>query len=990
MELSKIYKKRQSDRDIFQNLMQFKVQEILLIATHYDAYTIEEEGAFFERIFGEYLQLNLYTAPRIKSVHSEAEALKSLQERKCQIIIIMAGLDKKTPVAMSENLKKQAPDIPIVMLVNNNSDLAYFKAEGIESKFIDRVFVWNGDLKVFLAITKYVEDKTNVAYDTQLGNVRVILLVEDSVRYYTRYLPMLYSIVMQQTQDIIAEKDIDEEQKILQMRARPKILLCTNFDEAKEVVDRYHENLLTVISDVKFMKDGVVTKDAGVQLLKYVTTKTDIPCLLQSSNVSNQKFAGKHDFVHKHSETLGSQITNFMMERLGFGDFLFKNAQGKVIAKAANIREFKKLIASIPDDSFKYHAGRNSFSTWLMARGQINLAKSLRPYNFDDFSSLDELRAMVLSSFDKQNLQRLRGRVITFSPKLKLNSSYITRLGKGSLGGKGRGLSFVCNFIENIEFKTILPDINITIPKTCILGTDEYHQFMKENDLYQCSGQPYEDKEIKLRFVEAQLNRQTESRLRKLLKKLTKPLAVRSSGLFEDSLLQPFSGVYATYLIPNNHEDIDVRLEQLTYAIKLVYASVYSRSSRNYFDAVNYKVEEERMAITIQELVGSPGQDDTFYTHISGVADSYNYYPFSYMKPEDGFAILALGLGMYNAGGEPSYRFCPAYPKVENKDLKDQIKDSQSYFYALDMQQQDLSCLLEDEEGNIAKRPVKEAEKDGIMHLCAQVYDFHNDRLGFDFSKGGQRVLNFANILKYETIPLAESLKVLLNYFSQAMGTPVQMEFALNVKPQGVNSLPSLYILQIKPMIQRNSEELVNLDHIDADKVIFSGEQGMGNGIIEDICDVVVMNTEAFDRTLTQEMAEEVAEINRMLEQEGRNYVLIGPGRWGTRDRFTGIPVSWAQIANARVIIEMGLPDFPLEASLGSHFFHNVTSMNIGYFSVPHGCSYSQLHIDKLTQHSALPGSYKYFKIIRFQKPLSILMDGRQRKAVIYSNEQES
>lgn len=985
MKLSSIYKKRQSDREIFQDLMRFKVQDILLIATHYDAYCIEEEGAFFERIIGEFLQLNLYTAPRIRSVHTQEDAEVALAKGDYQLVIIMAGLDKKAPVALSEELKKQCPDIPIILLANNNSDLAYFKAEGMESQYIDRVFVWNGDLKIFLAITKYIEDKTNVRRDTRLGDVRVILLVEDSVRYYTRYLPMLYSIVMQQTQDIINEKDIDEEQKILQMRARPKVILCTNYNEAVEVVDQYSGNLLTVISDVTFEKDGIVTQDAGVQLLEYVKTYADIPCLLQSSDPKNEERAGKHVFLHKNSDKLGYEVSQFMKHKLGFGPFVFKGTRSEALMKANTIEEFINGIATVKAESLSYHAQRNSFSTWLMARGQINLAKRLRPFNLEDFDGIENLREKMLDFFKDQSLQKLRGRIINYSPALDLNPRYITRLGHGSIGGKGRGLAFVCNFIENIDFKNIIPKLNITMPLTSVVGTEEYDFFMEENKLTYEELFVISELELKKRFTNSKFHPKLKGRLRSLLKKMNKPLAVRSSGLFEDSLLQPFSGIYATYVIPNNHEDIEVRLEQLCYAIKLVYASIYSQDSRNYFEAVDYKVEEEKMAVIIQELVGSES-NGKFYAQISGVADSFNYYPFAYMEPEDGFAVLALGLGMYNAGGERSYRFCPKYPKLEIKDIPDQIKDSQNYFYALDMNNQDLSSLLEAEDGNIIKCSLADAEADGRLASCAQVFDFQNDRFGFDFTKKGARVLNFASIIKYNSLPLSQALVVLLQCFSDAMGAPVQMEFAVDMNPNPNNGLPSLQILQIKPMIQRNTEELVNIVEGKREDLLFQGEKGMGNGIIDHIQDVLVMDTTVFDRTVTEQMAVEVAAINKQLEQEGREYVLIGPGRWGTRDKFTGIPVTWAQIANAKVIIEMGLKDFPLEASLGSHFFHNVTSMNVGYFSVPYGCTYSQINFDVLSKGEEVPTPYQYFKLIRFKKPLTVMMDGRRRKSLIMIN----
>lgn len=986
IELSQIYNRQRTDRDIFQELMAFKVREVLLIANHYDSYSIVREGRFFDKIFGEYLQLNLFTAPRITSVATVEEAEELMQEREFEMIILMAGLDKRLPLKMSERLKALKPDLPILLMVNNNADLKFFDEASGNIDNIERVFVWNGDSRVFLAMIKYVEDKMNVANDTKVGDVRIILLVEDSQKYYTRYLPMLYSIIMRQTQAILAEETSDQQHKIMKMRVRPKILLVSNYEDAVEVVDQYIDNLICVISDVKYHKDGVENENAGVELIKYVKSKTIIPTLLQSSDPENASKAQEidSDFIDKNSDSLSLDIYNFIHQKLGFGNFVFKNSRGAKLAVARNMKEFLVCINEVSPESLLYHARRNGISTWLMARGEITIAKRLRPFRIEDFESFTKLRQAILDVFEEVRLERLRGRVVMFDPAMIKSSRYIVRIGEGSFGGKGRGVAFLSNFLENIDFDQIVPEINIRIPATTIIGAGEFTRFIEKNNLYNLAFVEKKYEEIKALFLRSELSDEVSENLRQYVEVMDQPLAVRSSGLFEDSLLQPFAGVYATFMVPNNHPDPEERFKQLSTAVKLVYASMFSDPAKAYFDAVNYKIEEEKMAVIIQEVIGQR-TGDRFYPHFSGVAQSYNYYPFSYMKPEDGFAVLGVGLGKYVVGGEKALRFCPKFPKLELNALQDQIKDSQTHFYALDLENTDCDLANGGEDAALLKLSIKEAEEDGNLKHCASVYDFNYDRLTTDFSKRGPRVVNFANILKYDHLPLAKTLEMLIRFFKEAMGAPVEIEFAVDLDP-GRRDLPTLYLLQIKPLIRIENHAAINFESVDKERLVLQSLKGMGNGKLDHVKDVVFMNIDLFDRTKTEEMAAEMDEINKHFEQENKEYVLIGPGRWGTRDRFTGIPVYWSQISQARIIVEMGLPNFPLDASLGSHFFHNVTSMNVGYFSVHSGAANEFVNLE-LLQKQKLVRKTKYFTHVEFDQPLSILMDGRQQKAVIVWNE---
>ena len=982
--LSSVYKLKKTDRDIFQELMPYKVKEVLLMATLYDSYSIVREGQFIDKIFGEFLQLNLYTYPRFTSANTAEEALHLVNTRDFDLVIIMVGVDKNMPVSTANAIYKKKPQLPILLLVNNNGDLRYFQTSSAIIKSIDRVFVWNGNSNVFLAMIKYIEDKKNVEGDTLSGNVRVILLVEDSIQYYSRYLPMLYTNIMTQTQNLVEDKSADELHKILKMRARPKVILVSNYEEAIEVIDKYKDFLLSVISDVKFRRKDKDDENAGVDLLRHVTAtlKYPIPILLQRHDVNNAQRAREVGayFINKNSESLALDIHNYIYKRLGFGNFVFKDTEGNPIMIARNLVEFQEMFRIIPEMALAYHGRRNSFSTWLMARGEINIAEKLLPFRLEDFKNSDDLRKFCLDVFEEVRIQKLRGSIIDFDPSLVTGNRYVVKLSKGSLGGKGRGMAFMSNFIENIDFSEIISELNIRIPATAVIGASEFDIFLENNDIFDeiYSSNDYEH--IKSIFLESQFGDDLKECLYKYLEKMTKPLAIRSSGLFEDSLTQPFSGVYSTYLIPNNHPDISVRYQQLETAIKLVYASIFTESAMSYFDAVNYKIEEEKMAVILQEVVGHQ-YTDHFYPSISGVAQSYNFYPVAYMEPEDGFAVAAIGLGMYVVGGENAFRFCPKYPKLNTLSDHDLVRDSQKEFYALDMRHSQFDLESGGENATIRKLRILSAEKDGVLQNCASTYEAENDSLIPGIDSPGRRVIDFANILKYNHIPLADTLHLLLRLFREAMGSPVEIEYAVDLE-NGENNKPTFYLLQIKPLIRRDEQLEVNIGNVDPEKTIMHARRGMGNGIITGIRDIIFVDPARFDKMKTREIAEEINQFNRKMDFLGKEYVLVGPGRWGTRDPFTGIPVNWANISRARVIVEMGLKDFPLDGSLGSHFFHNVTSMNVGYFTIPHHSADSTINM-KMLLNRPIVEQGNYIRHISFNNDLNIVMDGKNRQALI-------
>jgi len=981
--LNKFLVKHNSDRDIYHDLMPFKVREILLVANLYDAYIIEKEGRFFEQLSGEYYQLNLSSAPRITGVSTPEEALERLQFQHFDLVIVMMGIDKATPLELSKIVKQIYPNIPILLLLNNNSDIGNIEDESNNLSYIDKVFVWNGDSKIFLAMVKYIEDKINVENDTKIGFVRVILLVEDSAKYYSRYLPIIYSIVIEQTQSLIEEVNTDELYKLLRMRARPKILLVSNYEEAIEMFNKYKEYLLCLITDVKYEKEGKLDEQAGIKLVEYIKTEiNDLPALMQSSDTNNAAIAFnlKASFVNKNSESLIQDLKSFINYYLGFGSFIYKNSDGRQIAVAKTLKEFEAHLRTIQTDSLVYHGKRNHFSNWLMARGEIQIAKKIKPIKVEDFNEPEEIRAYMLDVIHKYMYEKNKGKVVNFDELAILDETTIVSLSTGSLGGKGRGLAFINALIYNFNFSELVEDINIRTPRTSIIGTDEFEFFVNNNNLYDKIYSETDYTQIKKQCIQGKLTETLIKKLRKYLEIINKPIAIRSSSLFEDSLMQPFAGIFDTFLLPNNHPDLEMRLEQAMNAIKLVYASIFSPTARAYFEAVNYKIEEEKMAVIIQEVVGNQ-YEDTFYPHISGVAQSYNYYPISYMKPEEGFAVLAVGLGKYVVEGEKTFRFSPVHPNLEIYTAKDLYKNSQLHFYAIDMKAKDIN-LLEGEDAALVKLDIDKAEKHGNLNHCASVYDLTNERIVPGITQAGPRVINFANIIRYNYIPLAKTIHVILDIVEEAMGSPVEIEFAIDLL-KDKKGLTSFHLLQIKPLIKNVFDINVDIENVDTERLLLYSENGMGNGIIDNITDVIYVDPKQFDKLKTEKMRDEIEQLNLKMVKNNRKYILIGPGRWGTRDRFIGIPVAWSQISNAKIIVEVSLEDFPLDASLGSHFFHNVVSMNVGYFSVKHSSLIDFINWEELDKQKTISET-KFFKHIQFDNPVEVIMDGKKRASLIY------
>ena len=975
--------KNNYDRDIFHDLMKFKVREILIISNLYDAYSLEREGKFSDYILGVYYQLNLTSIPRITGVSSFEEAFEKLYTRHFDLIIIMAGVDRKAPMEIASRIKALYKYIPIYLLLNNNQFVGYFQSEQKMTNLIDNVFVWNGDSRIFFAMVKQLEDYVNADNDTKVGYSRIILLVEDSAKYYSRYIPLLYHCVMEQTRRIIEDvSTMDELYKVLRLRVRPKILMASNYEEAIQIFDKYKEFFLCLITDIKFEKNLKFDEKAGFELVRYVKSEIpDLPTIIQSSDRSNAQMARDLNcvFIYKNSDTLAQDIRNFISFNLGFGDFIYQDETGRTIGTAKNMNEFEQQLQSIPTETLLYHASRNHFSLWLTARGEIQLAREIAPKKISDFNDPEALRDYLVRIVKQLKFEKNKGKLVEFDETLITEESNIIQLSPGALGGKGRGLAFIHTLIYNFDISHYVPGINIKAPRTFIIGTNEFEDFLDNNKLRTRIYSETSYEKIKELFIGGKLSPQLIRKLKIILGKIRKPLAVRSSGLFEDSLMQPFAGIFETYLLPNSNEDIEVCLKQLTDAIKLVYASIYSETARGYINAINYKIEEEKMAVIIQEVVGEQ-YEEFYYPHISGVSQSYNYYPYGYMKPEDGFAVIAVGLGTYVVEGEKAFRFSPRYPNLENSTPKDQYLNSQVEFYAIDLRKKELN-LLEGDTVGLARLSIEDAERHGVLNHCASVYSAENKTIYPGIDRAGPRIVNFADILKYDYIPLARSLEEILDIVKEALGTPAEIEFAIDLT-KGSDYKASFYLLQIKPIIGAAIDYEVNMDEIDRSHLLLYTEKSMGNGLINDIRDVVYVGRDTFDKSKTLEIAAEVDAINQEMIREGRQYVLIGPGRWGSRDRWIGIPVAWPQICNAKVIIETSLDELPLDASSGSHFFHNVTSMNVGYFSVQHRDPNTVLDWDILSRQKVV-SRRQFVTHVQFKKSLTVRMDGKKRISVI-------
>jgi hypothetical protein len=998
LEIPKIQKTPEGDYELpsqsYHTLMPFKVREILLVSSLYDAYIIEEEGLISELVIGEYRHLLLSSPPRVTRVTSGQKALSKIKTNKYDLVITMSKNVGMDPFVFGKKIKEQCPDLPVIILATDAADLLVCE-ERIEEKGIDKVFFWYGDTSLFMAIIKYVEDKINAKYDTSNGNVQVIIFIEDSIRYYSLFLPIIYTEIVKQTQRSISE-DINEMQRLLRRRARPKILLANNFEEGIELYKQYKDYILGILSDVKFKRDGKEDPKAGHDFIQFVKKDNKyIPTMLQSSDAKNRKRAEELGayFIYKNSSTLLEDFDHFMLKHLGFGDFIFllpKNNNAKTlhestteIARASNMEEFEKSIQKVPLESIKFHANRNHFSNWLMARGEFQLAMKLRPRKVTDFDNLDEVRKHLTQVFNEARRERHLGVMTDFSKeKFEFESSF-TKIGGESLGGKGRGIAFVRALFSRYELYNKYKNVKILVPNTVVIGTKEFDKFISENGLYKKlnSKKILQDNEIAKIFMKGKFSDQLKKKLTKVIKNFKSPLAIRSSSLLEDSQNFPFAGLYSTYMLPNNHKNISVRLYQLCQAIKLIYASVFYKDAKAYIESTASKIEEEKMAIVIQEMIGNDYQGK-FYPAFSGVAQSYNFYPVSHQKREDGIASIAIGLGYSVVGGEKVLRFSPKHPGIipDFSTPKLVFENTQRELYVLNTKNRNIE-LTEKEETTLKKIELSEIKDDGLLEYVSSTYDRNDGMIRDGFSKDGPYLITFAGILKYDIFPLASILQDVLEIGTRGMGSPVEIEFAVNFDKE--NKKPPIFaILQIRPLVVSQERYEIEWNEEDTRKkdVIIHSKQASGNGVIDSIKDIIYVPPKTFDPSKTIQIADEIGQINKNLAET--QYMLIGPGRWGTQDRWLGIPVKWSQISGVKVMVETAIEEFNIKPTQGTHFFQNIISKGIGYINVTLNPKESFIDWNWLDSQKA-EEQLEYVRHLKLKKTLNVKLDGTSGRALV-------
>jgi CheY-like chemotaxis protein len=930
--IERYYKRFKFGEDNFHKLMKKRIRTILLVSSFYDAFIFEQDGRLSEQVFGEYRQLNLSTAPRIISVPTGEDALLILDKYNFDLVITMMRIGSMSPYDFSARIRKQKPHIPVLLLLNVKNDIIQIDKNSRNMSHIDDVFSWNGDSTLLLAMVKEIEDKWNVASDTENGLVRVIILVEDSIEYYSKFLPVFYQEVMKQTQRLI-NTELDDINKRLQMRARPKVLLCHDYETAVSYFDKYQEFVIGVISDAKFPQNNEINPQAGFNLINYIKKhNSTIPVLLNSSEANNRLLADKmqFSFLNKNSKNYLDQIRRFVLDNLGFGDFVFRDEENNIYGRADNISRFEKLLPLIPDNSLLYHGRHNHFSSWLAAHGEFLVAKQIRHWKIEDFNNLPEIREFLINAFHEVKKLRLRGRMVSFDPQFIDLDDVVIRLADGSLGGKGRGLAFLNALLVATDWEEVYPEIKVRIPRTFIIGTNEFDYFCQRLNFTDLCSET-DDRKIQTLFLELELSPALQKKIRLLLENIHYPLAVRSSGLLEDSQSQPFAGVYETYMLPNHDPDTEIRFKQLSMAIKLIFASIFKKTARDYIEGFQFKVEEEKMAVVIQQLAGSK-QENFFYPHVSGVAQSYNYYPVFNMRHEDGIASIVVGMGKAVVDGLKTYKFSPSYPRMNILKPEDQISEAQHKFYAIDLALSDFD-LTKGELCTYKELPIQDTVNHTALKFVTSYWDPYQKKYVDGKYNKGTKVISFANILKFGNLPFAPILKNILDIGAAAMGVPVEIEFALDLNGWENDEQAIFYVLQIRPMNVNQNVISLSKNNIDLDKTWLFSEKSLGNSKSE-LQDIILVNPEKFDPTRTLEIVQEIELYNSRFKNENSQYILIGPGRWGSSDRFLGIPVKWNQINFAKIIVEIDIDNFQADFSQGTHFFHNLIAQNTGYIYV--------------------------------------------------------
>jgi hypothetical protein len=969
----------------FENLMPFRVQDILLVSSLYDSFILREDGRLNELLIGESLELNLQEIPGLRHVSSGAEALKGWEPR-YNLIVTNIDVGDMNAAELARKVKDSGLNVPVVVLAYDYREVNRF-IERNPVTDIERIFLWQGNIRILISIVKYIEDKRNVAHDTAEIGVPVILVVEDNIRYYSSFLPVIYTELLTQSRRLIRE-GINVAHKLMRMRARPKILLASTYEEAAVLAREYQDYLLGVLSDVEFPRAGELSPEVGFDLARMIRGLVpDAPIVLQSSRTEFRPRAHSQgfSFLRKGSPTLLRDLRRFLSDQFAFGDFTFRLPDGGEVGRATDLNELEERLHTVPAQSIAYHAQSNHFSRWLRARTEFALAQRLRPRKVSDFETVEHLRHDLITSIAAYRAEQSEGLIGDFDPTtFKASDAFFLRIGGGSLGGKARGLAFVRHLLHKHRLRRRFADIRIAVPPALVIATDIFDRFVSEHNLLDFAFHSTDDAEIDQRFLAAALPPAVRESLLAFLSEVNYPLAVRSSSLLEDSQYQPFTGVYDTFMLANRNPDLVLRLEQLMEAIKRVYASTFHQHAKAYVRATPYRLEEEKMAVIVQQVVGSI-HSQRFYPDFSGVVRSHNFYPVAPMRYEDGIAAVALGMGREVVDGGKCLTFCPRYPRnlVQFSSVEDILANSQSEFWALDLNH----IKTADPVAKLRERTFSLdcAESDGTLHLLGSTYSADNHAVYDGLSRPGTRIVSFASVLKHGVFPLPEILLQLMSIGEEAFGRPVEVEFAVRL-PHDNSPASDFGFLQIRPLVLSREGEELRMEEVEPSRLLCQSSKVMGNGRIQDLRDLIVVDLHRFERSRSQEVARGVAQFNAKLCREGVPYLLIGVGRWGSNDPWLGIPVEWDEISGARIIVEAGFRDFRVTPSQGSHFFQNLTAFQVGYFTVNPDAGEGFVDWEWLNAQPAVEEE-ACVRHLRFSSPLVGVMNGRTSRGLIFKPE---
>lgn len=965
----------------FVQLMNKRIYNVLIIASQYDMFILEDDGRVDEQIFNEYTSLNLRYPPRFTQVANKEEAMHQLETNRFELVVCMPNIDNNEFFELAKRIKHKYPLIPIVMLTPFSKTVSrMFEKEDLSG--VDYLFSWLGNSDLLLAIIKLIEDKMNADDDVKTVGVQTILLVENSVRFYSSALPLLFKYVLSESKEFSKEA-LNDHLRMMRMRGRPKILLARNYEEAVDLYNKYGENMLGILSDVSFSREGAKDKLAGIKFINWVREfdKT-VPVIISSSEVSNLQEAQKLNvpFVDKNSQTFPQDVIKAVKENFGFGDFLILDpSTKKVLFRIKNLRELQYTILNIPDKALYYHLSLDHFSRFFYSRAMFPVAEMLHKIDVTEYQDMDEARKLIYEAIVQYRRMKNTGVVAIFEKDRFDKYSYFARIGEGSMGGKGRGLAFMGHIAKKHQELSEYKNLQVTIPKTVVLCTDIFDEFMETNKLYSMALSNIPDEDILKHFLAAKLPERLVDDFLVFFKAVNNPIAVRSSSLLEDSHYQPFAGIFSTYMIPNVEDESEM-VRMVSDAIKAVYASVFYKDSKSYMIATQNVVDQEKMAIVLQEVAGSR-YNNHFYPTISGVARSINYYPLGDEKPEDGVVQMALGLGKYIVEGSQGLRFSPLYPKkiLQLSTIDSALKETQSHFYALSMHSIEQEFLVDDS-FNLVKLDLQDADNDGTLRYIASTYDPVDMIIRDGYHPGGRKVVSFVHLLQHNMLPLAEMLDRVLKVARAEMGREVEIEFAVDLESL---QQATFYLLQIRPIVDAKEVVTENLALIDPIHSILHSPNVLGHGIINDISDVVYVKTEGFTAANNVAIAQEIDALNKQFADDNNNYVLIGPGRWGSSDSWLGIPIKWPHISQARIICEVSLDQYRINPSQGSHFFQNLTSLGVGYFTVnpfiENGGFFNQAFLD---EHPALYET-EYIRHVRFDNPFTIKINGKKKMGVV-------